>query len=571
MYIDDFTLRKNEKSYRRVLIRESYRTGKKVNKRTLANITHASESQIQAIKFALANSDQVATMKNLTEANFFSGKSVGSVAALYQIAQKLGFLNALGRCMEAVLFLWLVFARLIEQGSRLSAVRLARQHTVSEIMGINKFDENALYRAMDWGCANQEKIESKLFSMLECDIDMNGTNKKRNKGKGKGEENPCENVFLYDVTSTYLEGTQNELAAYGYNRDKKIGKQQIVYGLLTDENGTPLSVEAFKGNTKDNKTLNSQITKLRERFGFKYLTIVGDKGMIKRMQITEIVREQFNYITSITKPQIEQLLKRQVIEMELFEDKLCEVFDEEEGLRYVLRRNARRAQEMKQTRHSKLSRATVKVQYCNQYLSEHKRAKVQTQVKNMTQYLCHLKLDKYVKVTGDVQARIIRLEVNEEKLDEISKLDGCYVIKTDLKKSQGLKKETIHNRYKALSEVEWAFRTQKTGYLEVRPVFVRKEIRTRAHLLITMLSYRLEQFLRKAWKDIDLSVEEGIKQLTKITTVVIEIGKEKLHRIPKPDQTSKKLLDAVGVKLPTVLPLIKGEVDTKIKLQNYRK
>jgi len=565
MYVDDYKTVINGKKYRRALIRESYRQGEKVNKRTIANIAHASDSQIEAIKVALKNSDEIAALKNVKAGNFTSsGKSVGAVAMLYQIAQILGITKALGKSREAILFLWLVFARLIDQGSRLSAVRLARQHVVCEILGLDGFDENDLYEAMDWGCANQEKIESKLFLML----------KKRSRDSDSKFE--AENIFLYDVTSTYLEGNQNELAEYGYNRDKKRGKRQIVYGLLTDKEGIPLCVEAFKGNTKDNKTLLSQIAKIKERFGVKYVTLVGDKGMIKSIEIEALNEEEkFNYITSITKPQIQKLLKREVIAMGLFDEKLAEVFDQEEGLRYILRRNPHRVEEMEWTRESKLSKVKNKISWANTYLLEHPRAKVETQVKNLRNYVEKLKLNGYVEVLamgdGDSQTRRVGLEIDQDKLDELSKLDGCYVLKTNLKKSKNLSKEVIHERYKALSEVEWAFRTQKTGYLEVRPIFVRKKTRTRGHLLITMLSYRLEQFLRKCWKDIDLTVEEGIKKLSKITSVIIKVRSERLHRIPKPDKLSEQLLNAVQAKLPGTLPLIENGVDTKTKLQNGRK
>lgn len=559
MYIDDYATVIKGKSYPRALLRESFREGKKVNKRTIANLNNCSDAQIQAIKIALKNSDQVTAIKNLNEGKFTQGKSVGSIAMLYQIAHKLGFINALGKSREAVLFLWLVFARLIDQGSRLSAARLGREYAVCEIMGLEKFNENDLYKAMDWGYYNQEKIESKLFSILN-----------KNKEKSNKKE-PYENVFLYDVTSSYLEGNKNELAEYGYNRDKKIGKRQIVCGLLTDEDGIPLSIEAFAGNTSDNKTLKSQIIKLKERFGCKYVTIVGDKGMIKRMQIESLNEECFNYITSITKPQIRELLKREVIQMGLFEEHLFEVFDEEKGIRYILRRNKRRAEEMKQTRESKLAKLGKKVEFSNRYLSEHRRAKVETQLEKIRNYLQRSKLCSFVEVSADAQTRRLCVELDKAKLDEFSELDGCYVIKTDLEKSKSLKKEIIHERYKSLSQVEWAFRTSKTGYLEVRPVYVRRERRTRAHLLITMLSYRLEKFLRKYWRDIDLTVEEGIKKLGKITTVIIEVGNERLQRVPIPDKKSKELLEVLGVKLPHVIPLTESKVDTKTKLINRRK
>lgn len=577
MYIDDYMTVINGKKYKRALLRESYREGKKVNKRTIASLAHASDSQIEAMKLALKNSDDIIALKNARAGTFTSsGKSVGAVAMLYQVAQILGITKALGKTREAILFLWLVFARLIDQGSRLSATRLASQHTVCEILGVVGFDENDLYQAMDWGCANQAKIESKLFLM----------HKKRS--SDSDSEFEAENIFLYDVTSTYLEGNQNELAEYGYNRDKKQGKRQIIYGLLTDKEGIPLSVEAFKGNTKDNKTLLSQIGKIKERFGVKYVTLVGDKGMIKSIEIEAIDEdEKFNYITSITKPQIQRLLKREVIPMGLFDEKLAEVFDQEEGIRYILRRNPHRAEEMERTRESKLCQVKNKLSLANNYLLEHPRAKVETQVKNLRNYVGKLKLSDYVEVqveveveakvkvkvigVGDSQTRRVSLEIDQDKLAELSKLDGCYVLKTNLEKSKNISKEIIHDRYKALSEVEWAFRTQKTGYLEVRPVFVRKQTRTRGHLLITMLSYRLEHFLRKCWKDMDLTVEEGIKKLANISSVIINVRSEKLHRVPKPDKLSEQLLNAVQVKLPGTLPLIENGVDTKTKLQNGRK
>ena len=562
MYVDDYCPVINGKSYRRALIRESYREGKKVKKRTIANISHASDAQIQAIKLALRQSDEMVLLKNIGKGNFTSGIAVGAVAMLYQVAQHLGITKVLGKSRPALLFLWLVFARLIDQGSRLSAVRLAQQHAVCEILGLEGFNENDLYKAMDWGWANQKRIQSKLYSILS-----------RDKQKMKGEK-PFETVFLYDVTSTYLEGCQNELAAYGYNRDKKMGKRQIVYGLLTDQEGVPLAVEAFSGNTKDNKTLLSQIRKIKEDFGVNHVTVVGDKGMLKSMQISSINEEEtLNYITSITKPQIRKLLEREVLTMELFEEKLCEVVDTQEGLRYVLRRNPRRVEEMKANRESKLYRVKKKVEWANTYLAEHPRAKVETQLKGIGTYLKKLKLSDYVGVvegTGS-QSRSVELEIDEEQLDQLSKLDGCYVIKTDLTKSKGLSKKVIHERYKALSEVEWAFRTEKTGYLEVRPIFVRKETRTRAHLLITMLAYRLEKVLRKSWNDIDLTVQEAIKRLAQITSVIIELREEKLHRVPKPDRLTQKLLQAVNVKLPGTLPLIENTVDTTVKLQNERK
>ena len=152
----------------------------------------------------------------------------------------------------------------------------------------------------------------------------------------------------------------------------------------------------------------------------------------------------------------------------------------------------------------------------------------------------------------------------------MSNYDGCYVIKTDLSKevaSKGL----IHERYKSLAEVEWAFRTEKTGHLEVRPIYVRKRERTAAHLLITMLAYKIEKYLRSAWKEVDMTVEEGIKKLACITSVIMTIGEEKVVIVPKPDNQCKTLIDKMKVTIPEVLPYQEINVATRKKLNKNGK
>src|SRR4029453_1747944 len=152
-------------------------------------------------------------------------------------------------------------------------------------------------------------------------------------------------LFFYDVTSSYLEGTQNELAAFGYNRDGKKGKRQIVIGLLCDEGGHPVSIEVFPGSTQYPHPFASQLAKLKTRFGVHEITFVGDRGMIKGQQIEDLAQHGFHYITAITKPQIEKLLRTGTFQLALFDQELAEVLTEE-GIRYVLRRNPVRVQEV---------------------------------------------------------------------------------------------------------------------------------------------------------------------------------------------------------------------------------
>ena len=158
----------------------------------------------------------------------------------------------------------------------------------------------------------------------------------------RGDRKPT--LFLYDVTSSYLEGQCNALAAFGYNRDGKAGKKQVVIGLLCDEEGTPVSVDVFAGNTPDMTTLAAQITKVARRFGCDRVTFVGDRGMIKSRQIADLARAGFHYITALTKPQVERLLKDTVLQLALFTAQVCEV--EHKDIRYIVRRNPLRAEEV---------------------------------------------------------------------------------------------------------------------------------------------------------------------------------------------------------------------------------
>ena len=221
---------------------------------------------------------------------------------------------------------------------------------------IGTFDEDTLYENLDWLAEAQAAVEDRLFAQ-------------RTKTK------PI-NLFLYDVTSSYLEGTQNALAAFGYNRDGKKGKRQIVIGLLCDEDGHPVSIEVFPGNTQDPHTFAAQLAKVKARFGVTAITFVGDRGMIKGQQIEDLAQYGFHYITAITKPQIEKLLRQGTFQMDLFDQELAEVLADE-GLRYVLRRNPVRAQEVRETRHAKLAKLQAQVTKQTQYLQEHPRANAQ--------------------------------------------------------------------------------------------------------------------------------------------------------------------------------------------------
>ena len=455
---------------------------------------------------------------------------------------------ALGSDRQGKLALWQVIARVLDQGSRLSAVRLAGGHAVGAALGMVGFDEDDLYANLDWLADNQANIESRLFARRDAAS--------------------APDVFLYDVTSTYLEGEHNAFAEFGYNRDRKSGKRQIVIGLLADADGRPLSIEVFKGNTSDVKTFSSQLSKAASRFGAERVTFVGDRGMIKAPQRADIGVAGFHYITAITKAQIDALIAAGVVQMDLFEETLAEV-EGLDGERYVLRRNPARAGELAASRADKLKALRTAAEAANAYLNEHPRAAAKTQLARLKAKSKALHLDKFVAVAE--QERRVVVTVDEAGSAEAVRLDGCYALRTDLPKTV-VDKQIVHDRYKDLARVEWAFRDSKTVQLEMRPVYLRDENRTRGHALVVMLAYLMTQALRQRWRDIDLTVQEGLDRLASLCVVEVIIGgRPSYNQVPTPRDDVRRLFEAADVAIPTALPLGPARVATNQKLPQRRK
>jgi hypothetical protein len=548
MYIDTSHITRGDKTYTRHLLRESYRANGKVLHRTIANVSHCSAAEIEAIRLALRHKEALEHLGTIQDAiTLKQGLSVGAVWTVYQVARRLGIEKALGTTREGKLALWQVIARVIDQGSRLSAVRLAMSHAACDVLGLGPFDEDALYANLDWLATKQAAVEDQLFA--------------------QHTKTKSVSLFLYDVTSSYVEGMHNELAAFGYNRDGKKGKRQIVIGLLCAEDGQPVSIEVFPGNTHDPHTVASQVAKLKERFGVHAITFVGDRGMIKSQQIEDLAQQGFHYITAITKPQIEKLLRTGTFQMDLFEQELAEVLADE-GIRYVLRRNPVRAQEIQDTRQAKLATLQAHVAKQNHYLTDHPRADAQGALQKLVARAEKLRIADWAELV--LEERTLTLTVNANAQQEATKLDGCYVLKTDLTPAQA-PKETVHDRYTDLAAVEHAFRTCKTAHLEVRPLFLRREARTRAHALVVMLAYQIIRYLTSCWSAFDITVAEGLHALT--TLCLVEVAPKNApsyHCLPTPRDAIAPLLHSADIKLPKAFSLSGVRVSTKKKLQAER-
>jgi hypothetical protein len=584
MYIDrTHWPSKNGQTYTSVWLRESYRdpADGKVKKRAILNLKNVPADVVAALELALKHKANLAELCSLDRLEVQHQRSVGALWAAYQVAQRLGLLQALGDGQQGKLALWQILARLLDQGSRLSAVRLAESHAAAEILQFERgFSENELYDNLGWLHEQQNAIENKLFSL---------------------RQDACPTrLFLYDVTGSYLEGECNALGRFGYNRDGKRGKRQIVIGLLCDQQGEPLAAEVFEGNTLDPKTVAAQIKKAAGAFGCQAVTFVGDRGMLKSAQLEGLAEAGFDYITAITKPQIRTLLARGVLQPDMFDDRLMEVA-EEGGARHVLRRNPVRAAELAETRQSKRAKIERVLEERNRYLAEHARASVAVARARVQGWIGKLAVGGWIAVAeragenandkgndkgngkangnanglekegaGD-RKNVLSVVIDEAALRKAERLDGCYALKTSLGRERA-DKEAIHARYKDLAHVERAFRTSKTGHLELRPIFVRTEEHTRGHVLVVMLAYKLRRYLERAWAGLDLTVEEGLDKLKLLGAVQVKLeGKAALLRIVRPDAQQQRLLAAIEVTMPEFLPPSDLVVDTHKKLAGRRK
>ena len=549
MYLDRSHVTVHGRTYHRVLLRQSFRQDGKVKHRTIANLSACSDQEINAIALAFQHKKDLDSLQPSSgPLQLRQGLCFGAVWVLHTLAQRTGLLAALGSARQGALALWQVIARALDQGSRLSAVRLACSHAACDILQLDPFHEDQLYPNLAWLAENQVQIEQRLFAHLH--------------------PNGCPDLFLYDVTSSYLEGDHNALAAWGYNRDGKPGKKQIVLGLLCDGQGRPLSIEVFAGNTSDPKTFGSQIRKAVERFGGQGVTFVGDRGMIKGPQIKDLGQENFHYITAITKPQIEALLQQKVLAMDLFDDLLSEVASIPEKVRYILRRNPQRAAEMAAVRQSKRAALEKLGQAKNALLQQKPKTQVPAALQAVRARATQLKIDGWMSVQA--QGRQLVWTVDEEALAEAGKLDGCYVIKTDLL-ADWATTQVVHDRYRDLTLVEQNFRTSKTAELEMRPIHVRLEASTRGHALVVMLAHRLIQELQEDWAGENLTVEEGLKQLSSLcVTEVLVNGAVKDQLLPEPRVQVKKLMALAQVEMPQKLRYTGRIVPTKKNLKQSR-
>jgi len=479
----------NRNSRPAILLRESYREDGKVKKRTLANISKWDPEVIEGLRVLLKGGhassvplqDQFGIERSLPH---------GPVAAVLGTLRGIGLHTALERKSgeERALVMALIAGRILFPGSKLALSRhlspATATSTLGEELGLGEVDEHDLYDAMRWLLERQEKIEGRLAK----------------------EHMAEDTAVLYDLTSTYYEGSTCPLAEFGHNRDKKRGKRQINIGLLCNSEGCPVSVEVFPGSTGDPATVASQIKTLRERFGLKRIIIVGDRGMLTSARIDEIREDETNrygWISALRSGQIRKLANSGELQPELFDEcDLAEIASEEHfpGERLVVCRNPALAAERDRKRNDLLAATEAKLQTiadaCQRVRAPyHGKDKIARRVeRECAKYKMLKHFELTITETSLVFAR------KEAAISREAALDGIYVVRAGRVAQEEMDAAGLVRTYKSLSQVERAFRAMKTTVLNVRPIFHREEDMVRAHVLVCMLACHVQWHMEKALK-----------------------------------------------------------------------
>jgi Transposase DDE domain len=474
MYID---LVPNRGSKPAILLRESIREGKRIRKRTLANLSALSLEQAESIRLVLKG-EKLAPAGGL---DCIRSLPHGHVEAVRIAMRRLGVEKLIDSkaSRERDLVAAMVAGRIIApEASKLAMTQAWSDTTLAEDLGVADAHEDELYAAMDWLIERQDMIEKRL-------------------GKRHLEEG---GLVLFDLTSSSFEGATCPLAKIGYSRDGKPGTLQVNYGLLTDARGCPVAVSVFEGNTADPKTLLPQVEKVRDRFGVGSLTMVGDRGMISNVQIEAMRSLQgVDWITALKSGAIARLANAGQLQLGLFDERNLLSFTSEDypGERLVACRNPELAKLRAAKRKDLIAATERELQKVENLVAAGKlsgRDKIGVRIGKV---IGKYKVGKHFDL--DIKDQAFSFSVSEERVAAEAALDGVYVIRTSAAEAEMSAEAAVLN-YKRLAEVERAFRTLKGVDLQVRPIRHRLESRVKAHIFLSMLAYYVQWHLAEAWK-----------------------------------------------------------------------
>ncbi len=519
MYIEKVP---NRNSPPAILLREGWREGKKVRKRTIANLSHWPEEQIETLRLLLKGK-RLAPVDALFEK--ISSRHHGHVDIVLRTVKKLGLdkLISAKPCRERNIIVAVIVARLCKPDSKLAMTRWWNDTTLPELLDLEGVTEDDIYKAMDWLLAHQKRIEKKLAKRHLKDGDM----------------------VLYDLTSSYFEGVTCPLAKIGKSRDRKRNTLQVNYGLVASKSGCPVSVDVYDGNTGDPSTLMEQVHKAQKNFGINDMVLVGDRGMVTQKQIDEIKEvDGIGWITALKTGAIRKLVDGGALQLDLFDERNLFEFEHDDfpGERLVACRNPVLARKRAHKRESMLE------------ATEKELEKVCAMVERGTlkkKDKIGVRVGKVINKYRMAKHAVLRIEDNNFSFEFDKKsiaaeaaIDGIYVIRTCVSKKTMSKEDAVRN-YKNLTNVERAFKSLKSIDLMVRPIRHRTEDRVRAHIFLSMLGYYVQRYMlealrpllfadedqnAKATRDPVAPAKRSAKALEKVQTKTLEDG-TKVHSL----------------------------------------
>ena len=467
----------NRNSRPAILLREGWREGKRVRKRTLANLTDWPSTKLEALRRVLRNEPLVRPDEAF---RIERSRPHGHIEAVLECTRRLGLERLLSakRCRERDLVLAMVIERLVHPASKLATTRLWHTTTLAEELALGNADEDELYGAMDWLVERQARIEKKLAA--------------RHLREGA--------QVLYDVTSSYYEGHTCALMQRGYNRDGKRGKPIVVYGVLADVEGRPIVLEVYPGNSGDPSTVPAQVEKLRHRFGLEQVVLVGDRGMLTQTQIAHFERHPgLGWISALRSEAVRELVEGGALQLSLFDaQNLAELISPAfPGERLVAcfnpllaERRGRKREELLQATDKALEKIVREV--ARRTKTPLKAAEIG---KKVGRVINRFKMGKHFETV--IEDGAFRYARREQTIERETQLDGIVVIRTS-EPAERLSAEDTVRSYKNLSRVERVFRCLKGIDVLVRPIRHREERRVKAHIFLCVLAYYVEWHMRKA-------------------------------------------------------------------------
>ena len=496
--------------YRSHLLRRSYREDGKVKNETLGNLSHLPEPLIDIIRRVL----QGETFVPLAEAfEVLRSPAHGPVQAVAAAMRRLEFASLVGSkpCRERDLVLAMVAARILAPHTKLATTRWWHTTTLAEDFGVVDADEDDLHAAMDWLLGRQDRVQMKLAARHLSE----------------------RSLVLYDLSSSYFEGTTCPLAKLGYSRDRRHGTLQVNYGLLTDARGCPVAVSVHEGNTADSLTFMPAVQRVHQDFGIEQLVMVGDRGMSSHKAIQEMREtEGIGWITALKSASICALIEQGQLQLDLFDERnLLELNSPDyPGERLLACRNPQLAKLSAHTREALLAATEMNLEKIKARVDAAKLAGADKIGLRVGKVVNQYKVAKHFEIViGDAAFTFAR---RHDSIAAEAALDGVYIIRTSVSTTQMDSADCVRH-YKSLASVERAFRSLKTVDLKVRPIHHRTADRVRTHIFLCMLAYYVEWHMREAWRELMFADTDPLAKATRDPVAPAKRSKDALTKVAR--------------------------------------